>query len=106
MFKPIVSPHEAETPHLSHATTRLVDTASTPMLLSLIQSHKIDSALVITHRLDAYVVGDRSKTDWRNDLATPGPAELGIASSLSYRRLSSCPPSVFPVSTYGPDLRL
>jgi alcohol dehydrogenase len=41
-------------------TTRLVDTVSTPMLLSLLRSHKIDPKLLITHRfkfsniLDAY----------------------------------------------------
>jgi alcohol dehydrogenase len=41
-------------------TTRLVDTVSTPMLLSILQSHKIDPKLLITHRftldriLDAY----------------------------------------------------
>jgi alcohol dehydrogenase len=31
-------------------TTRLVDTASTPMLLKLLRSHKIDPKLLITHR--------------------------------------------------------
>jgi len=41
-------------------TTRLVDTASTPMLLSVVGSHKIDPKLLITHHfkldrvLDAY----------------------------------------------------
>ena len=41
-------------------TTRLVDTVSTPMLLSILRSHKIDPRLLITHRfklsniLDAY----------------------------------------------------
>ena len=41
-------------------TTRLVDTVSTPMLLSVLQSNKIDPRLLITHRfkldhiLDAY----------------------------------------------------
>jgi len=41
-------------------TTRLVDTASTPMLLNSLRSHKIDPKLLITHRfkldhiLDAY----------------------------------------------------
>ena len=41
-------------------TTRLVDTASTPMLLNILRSHKIDPKLLITHRfkldkiLDAY----------------------------------------------------
>ncbi|SDZ49829.1 alcohol dehydrogenase, partial [Variovorax sp. YR634] len=39
---------------------RLVDTVSTPMLLKTVQSHKVDPALLITHRftldqvLDAY----------------------------------------------------
>src|SRR5580658_7921035 len=41
-------------------TTRLVDTTTTPMLLKTVQSHKLDPALLITHRftldqiLDAY----------------------------------------------------
>ena len=41
-------------------TTRLVDTVSTPMLLNIMRSHKIDPKLLITHRfkydriLDAY----------------------------------------------------
>jgi alcohol dehydrogenase len=41
-------------------TTRLVDTVSTPMLLSVLRSNKIDPKLLITHRfkldhiLDAY----------------------------------------------------
>ncbi len=41
-------------------TTRLVDTVSTPMLLNILQSHRIDPKLLITHRfkldriLDAY----------------------------------------------------
>jgi alcohol dehydrogenase len=41
-------------------TTRLVDTVSTPMLLNVLRSHKIDPKLLITHRfkfskiLDAY----------------------------------------------------
>src|SRR5471030_3025542 len=41
-------------------TTRLVDTASTPMLLNVLKAHKIDAKLLITHRfkldqiLDAY----------------------------------------------------
>jgi alcohol dehydrogenase len=41
-------------------TTRLVDTVSTPMLLNILRSHKIDPKLLITHRfkldrvLDAY----------------------------------------------------
>ena len=50
-------------------TTRLVDTASTPMLLNILRSHKIDPKLLITHRfkldkiLDAYeTFGDAAKT--------------------------------------------
>jgi alcohol dehydrogenase len=41
-------------------TTRLVDTMSTPMLLNILKSGKIDAKLLITHRftfdqmLDAY----------------------------------------------------
>jgi len=41
-------------------TTRLVDTVSTPMLLNVVQSHRLDPKLLITHRfklddiLDAY----------------------------------------------------
>jgi alcohol dehydrogenase len=41
-------------------TTRLVDTVSTPMLINVLQSHKIDPKLLVTHRfkleriLDAY----------------------------------------------------
>ena len=41
-------------------TTRLVDTVSTPMLLSILVSHKLDPKVLITHRfklasiLDAY----------------------------------------------------
>ena len=31
-------------------TTRLVDTVSTPMLMKVMQSHKIDPKLLITHR--------------------------------------------------------
>ena len=31
-------------------TTRLVDTASTPMLLKIVGAHKIDPKLLITHR--------------------------------------------------------
>jgi alcohol dehydrogenase len=31
-------------------TTRLVDTVSTPMLLNILRSHKIDPKLLITHR--------------------------------------------------------
>ena len=31
-------------------TTRLVDTVSTPMLLNIVRSHKIDPKLLITHR--------------------------------------------------------
>ncbi|MGB6538221.1 MAG: zinc-dependent alcohol dehydrogenase family protein [Xanthobacteraceae bacterium] len=50
-------------------TTRLVDTTSTPMLLSILRSHKIDPKLLITHRfkldqiLDAYdTFGNAAKT--------------------------------------------
>ncbi len=50
-------------------TTRLVDTVSTPMLLNILGSHKIDPKLLITHRfkldgmLDAYdTFGHAAKT--------------------------------------------
>ena len=50
-------------------TTRLVDTASTPMLLNILKSHKIDPKLLITHRfklndiLSAYeTFGNAAKT--------------------------------------------
>jgi alcohol dehydrogenase len=50
-------------------TTRLVDTASTPMLLKILGARKIDPTLLITHRfkfdqiLDAYeTFGDAAKT--------------------------------------------
>ena len=50
-------------------TTRLVDTASTPMLLNILKAHKIDAKLLITHRfkldriLDAYeTFGNAAKT--------------------------------------------
>jgi alcohol dehydrogenase len=50
-------------------TTRLVDTASTPMLLNILRSKKIDPKLLITHRfkldhiLDAYeTFGSAAKT--------------------------------------------
>jgi alcohol dehydrogenase len=50
-------------------TTRLVDTASTPMLLDVLSAHKIDPTLLITHRfkfddiLKAYeTFGDAAKT--------------------------------------------
>ena len=50
-------------------TTRLVDTATIPMLLNVLQSHKIDPTLLITHRfeldrvLDAYeTFGHAAKT--------------------------------------------
>ena len=50
-------------------TTRLVDTASTPMLLNILKAHKIDPKLLITHRfkfdqiLDAYeTFANASKT--------------------------------------------
>ena len=78
MFKPMVPWHEAKTLHLSHATTRLVDTVSTLMLLSLIQLHKIVLAFLVAHRLEAYVVAGRLETDWRHDLATRGLADFGI----------------------------
>ena len=47
-------------------TTRLVDTVSTPMLLSVVGSHKIDPKMLITHRfkleqiLDAYETFSRA----------------------------------------------
>ena len=46
-------------PHIT-ITTRLVDAVSTPMLLNILRSHKIDPRLLVTHRfkidriLDAY----------------------------------------------------
>ena len=50
-------------------TTRLVDTASTPMLLNILKSNKIDAKLLITHRfkfdqmLEAYeTFGDAGRT--------------------------------------------
>ena len=50
-------------------TTRLVDTASTPDLLKIVQSRRIDPKLLITHRfkfdkiLDAYeTFGNAAKT--------------------------------------------
>jgi len=50
-------------------TTRLVDTASTPMLLSILRSNRINPKLLITHHfkfdqmLDAYkTFGDAAKT--------------------------------------------
>jgi alcohol dehydrogenase len=50
-------------------TTRLVDTVSTPMLLNILRSHKINPKLLITHRfkldhiLDAYeTFGQAAKT--------------------------------------------
>src|ERR1700689_4123483 len=50
-------------------TTRLVDTVSTPMLLNILRSRKIDPKLLITHRfkldriIDAYeTFGDAAKT--------------------------------------------
>lgn len=52
--------------HNISITTRLVDTASTPMLLKTVQSGRIDPARLITHRfkldqmLDAYDVFDRA----------------------------------------------
>jgi alcohol dehydrogenase len=50
-------------------TTRLIDTVTTPMLLKMVQSRKIDPALLITHRfklnriLEAYeTFGRAAKT--------------------------------------------
>ena len=43
-------------------TTRLVDTESTPMLLKLVQSKKIDAKLLITHRFKLDDVVDAYKT--------------------------------------------
>ncbi len=50
-------------------TTRLVDTASTPMLLNIVRSNKVDAKLLITHRfkfdqmLEAYeTFGNASRT--------------------------------------------
>ena len=49
-------------------TTRLVDTESTPMLLRLVQSNKIDAKLLITHHfkldqiLDAYEAFEKAST--------------------------------------------
>ena len=49
-------------------TTRLVDTESTPMLLKLVQSDKIDAKLLITHRfkldhiMDAYEAFEHAAT--------------------------------------------
>ena len=50
-------------------TTRLVDTASTPMLLKIVSPHRIDPKLLITHRfkldkiLDAYeIFGNAAET--------------------------------------------
>jgi alcohol dehydrogenase len=55
--------------HNISITTRLVDTVSTPMLLNILRSHKIDPKLLITHRfkldciLDAYeTFGNAAKT--------------------------------------------
>jgi hypothetical protein len=65
--KPPARKRECPTLHLEHLwdrnitiTTRLVDTVSTPMLLDVLRSRKIDPTLLITHRfkldgiLDAY----------------------------------------------------
>jgi alcohol dehydrogenase len=43
-------------------TTRLVDTTSTPMLLSILQSHKIDPKLLITHRFTLDRIFDAYET--------------------------------------------
>jgi alcohol dehydrogenase len=43
-------------------TTRLVDTASTPMLLNILRSKKIDPKLLITHRFKLYHILDAYET--------------------------------------------
>jgi alcohol dehydrogenase len=43
-------------------TTRLVDTVSTPMLLNIIKSHKIDPKLLITHRFKLDSIFDAYET--------------------------------------------
>jgi alcohol dehydrogenase len=43
-------------------TTRLVDTTSTPMLLSILRSHKIDPKLLITHRFTLDRIFDAYET--------------------------------------------
>jgi alcohol dehydrogenase len=43
-------------------TTRLVDTVSTPMLLNIIKSHKIDPKLLITHRFKLNSIFDAYET--------------------------------------------
>jgi alcohol dehydrogenase len=43
-------------------TTRLVDTASTPMLLNILRSHKIDPKLLITHRFTLDRISDAYET--------------------------------------------
>ena len=43
-------------------TTRLVDTASTPMLLNILRSHKIDPKLLITHRFTLDRIFDAYET--------------------------------------------
>jgi alcohol dehydrogenase len=43
-------------------TTRLVDTVSTPMLINVLQSHKIDPTLLITHRFKLDRISDAYET--------------------------------------------
>jgi alcohol dehydrogenase len=43
-------------------TTRLVDTASTPMLLKILESHRIDPKLLITHRFKLDKIVDAYET--------------------------------------------
>jgi alcohol dehydrogenase len=43
-------------------TTRLVDTVSTPMLLNIVKSHKIDPKLLITHRFKLDRIADAYET--------------------------------------------
>jgi alcohol dehydrogenase len=43
-------------------TTRLVDTVSTPMLLEVLRSHKIDPKLLITHRFKLAQIADAYET--------------------------------------------
>ena len=43
-------------------TTRLVDTVRTPMQLSLVQSHKIDPTLLITHHFKLKDIFDAYET--------------------------------------------
>jgi alcohol dehydrogenase len=43
-------------------TTRLVDAVSTPMLLAVVQSHKIDPTLLITHRFKFSAITEAYET--------------------------------------------